>query len=68
MIVPKICGHSGTENTRGVHSRASKGASEQDVECDCRSNNEPGDPLWPPFIDSSAMNHKYQKERQDPFD
>jgi hypothetical protein len=68
MIVPKICGNRGTEDTRGVHGRAGKRSSEQDVESNCRSYNESSDTSRPSFIDSGAMNHKHQKESQDPFD
>ena len=68
MVVPKICSHGRTEHARGIHGRAGKRSSKQNVERDCRSNDEAGDAPWPAFVDGGAVNHEYEKESEDPFD
>src|SRR5213596_1307048 len=68
MVVPKICCNGRTEHTRGIHCRARKRSPKQNVQRDCRSDNEPGDATRPPFVNGGAMNHKHEKESENPFD
>ena len=52
MIVPEICGHSRTKYARRVHGRAGERSSKENVEGDCRSNDQTGDATRPAFITS----------------
>ncbi|TMP92407.1 MAG: hypothetical protein E6L07_12260 [Verrucomicrobia bacterium] len=63
VVVPKICRHGRTKNARGIHSRAGKRSPKQDVESDCSSNDEAGDPPRPTLVNGRAMNHENEKER-----
>ena len=62
MIVPEICRNSRAKHACGIHGRPGKRSPKQNVESDCRSNDEAGDAPRPAFIDGGAMNHKHEKE------
>jgi hypothetical protein len=68
MVVPKISGYSRAKHTRGIHRRASKRSPKQDVERDCRANDETGDAPRPPLIDCHSTNHEHERERKNSFD
>ena len=68
MVVPKICCNGGAEHARGIHGRAGERSSKQNVESDCRSDNEAGDAPRPPFIDCHPVNDEHEKESENPFD
>ena len=62
MIVPEICRNSRAKHACGIHGRPGKRSPKQNVESDCRSNDEAGDAPRSAFIDGGAMNHKHEKE------
>jgi hypothetical protein len=68
MVVPKICRNGGAEHARGIHSRAGKRSSKQNVERDGRSDNETGDAPRAAFVNGGAVNDKHEKESENPFD
>src|SRR5467141_3393285 len=68
MVVPKICCNGRTEYARGIHCRAGKRSSKQNVERDCRSDNEAGNATRPAFVNGRAVNHKHEKESENPLD
>src|SRR6266699_2548575 len=67
MVVPEICCHSRTEDSCGIHRRPGERPPKQDVESNCRSNNQTGNPPWPTFIHGSAMHYEDEKVRENSF-
>ncbi len=68
MVVPKICRNGGAEHARGIHGRAGKRSPKQNVERDCRSDNEAGDAPRAAFVNGGAVNDKHEKKGENRFD
>src|SRR5205809_6351593 len=68
MVVPKICRNGGAEHARGIHSRAGERSSKENIESDCRSDDQPGNAPRAAFINGGAVNDKHEKESENPFD
>src|SRR5438552_18908596 len=45
-----------------------KRSPEENVQSDCRSNDEAGNTPRPAFVDGGAMEHEHEKKSEDPFD
>src|SRR5882762_8946619 len=67
MGLPEIGCHRRAEDASRIHGRAGEWSSEQNIECNCRSDGQTGYASTS-FIDGRAMNDKNKKERQNCFD
>src|SRR5881392_2458077 len=63
MVVPKICRNGGAEHARGIHSRTGERSSKENIESDCRSDDQPDNAPRAAFINGGAVNDKHEKER-----
>src|SRR5437868_10272029 len=66
MVMPKICCYRWAKHSRGIHRGPGERTSEQDVECDGRSNRKPRQTASA-WIHGGAVNHEDEKESQNSF-
>ena len=67
MVAPETCRERGTENSGRIHRGTGKRSTKQNVESDCRSNDETGNAAGSARIDCGGMNNENEKESQDGF-